>query len=173
MSSDQPVYQRVETRRMVVVDGVAKFVDDHVVAQMLREGHQEETQRDVVAPRSNSPISCARRESRVFRISAPSLPTAARCGPEGRLWRPGAAPRCGLSAPQAATAEAWPPACGPTVRGPLLSIRPSVRGTPGRVSATPHREMTAARHPWHAPKSKHGRARNVRESVTSPSRGCA
>lgn len=64
------------------------------------------------------------REARIesFRTSGPSPPTAARCGPAGRLSPHGAAPRCGLSAPRAATAKAGMPACGRAVRAPPRSI---------------------------------------------------
>ena len=72
-SADQTVQQRMETRRMVVMDRVAEFVEDDEVAQRLGQRHQEETQRDVVLSRTTPPL-CARGTDREFFI------TQARCG---------------------------------------------------------------------------------------------
>ena len=60
----------METGRMVVVNRVAKFVDDHIVAQVLRKSHQKEAQRDVVAPRTAPPLR-ARGADRKFPVLQP------------------------------------------------------------------------------------------------------
>ncbi len=46
----------MEAGGMVVVDGVAEFVEDDEVAQMFGQRHQVQAQRQVVAPCCRSPI---------------------------------------------------------------------------------------------------------------------
>mgnify|MGYP000195184686 CR=1 FL=1 len=53
---DQPVEQRMEAGGMVVVDGVAEFVEDDEVAQMFGQRHQVQAQRQVVAPVAGAPF---------------------------------------------------------------------------------------------------------------------
>lgn len=53
---DQPVEQRMEAGGMVVVDGVAEFVEDDEVAQMFGQRHQVQAQRQVVAPVAGAPL---------------------------------------------------------------------------------------------------------------------
>ena len=155
----------METGRMVVVNRVAEFVDDHIVAQVLRKSHQKEAQRDVVAPRTTPPLRARGADRKFFVLQARRLATAARCGPAGRLSPHGAAPRCGLSAPRAATAEAGMPACGRSVRAPPRSIPLFAPENPKPVFAAPRRGTKAARRPWRAPKWKcGGRARSARGS---------
>ena len=158
----------METGRMVVVNRVAEFVDDHIVAQVLRKSHQKEAQRDVVAL-EQLPLRARGADRKFFRTSGPPPPTVARCGPAVGFSLHGAA-RYGLSAPRAATAEAGMPACGRAVRAPPRSIPLFAPENPKPVFAAPRRGTKAARHPWRAPKSKcGGRARFA--EVTSPSQG--
>ena len=46
----------MEAGRMVVVDGVAEFVEDDEVAQMFGQRHQVQAQRQVVAPVAGAPF---------------------------------------------------------------------------------------------------------------------
>ena len=71
----------METGRMVVVNRVAEFVDDHIVAQVLRKSHQKEAQRDVVAPRATPPLRARGADRKFFVLQARRLrqsPDAAR-----------------------------------------------------------------------------------------------
>ena len=70
MSAEQPVEQGVETRRMVVMDRMAEFVEDDEVAQMLGQGHQEEAQRDVVPPRATPPLRARGADRELFVFQA-------------------------------------------------------------------------------------------------------
>ena len=60
----------METRRMVVVDGMAEFVDDHVIAQVFGQGHQKKAQRNGITPRTTPPLG-TRSPNREFGVFQP------------------------------------------------------------------------------------------------------
>lgn len=61
------VEQCVKTRRVVVMEGVAEFVQQHEVAQVRRKCHQKETERQIIVARAAAPFGarCADRYSPV------------------------------------------------------------------------------------------------------------
>ncbi len=66
MPARKPVDQRVEPRRMVVVDGMAELVDDDEIAQVLGQGHQKEAQRDAALCRATPPLGAGRTDGELF-----------------------------------------------------------------------------------------------------------
>ena len=55
---------------MVVVDGMAEFVDDHVIAQVFGQGHQKKAQRNGITPRTTPPLG-TRSPNREFGVFQP------------------------------------------------------------------------------------------------------
>ena len=56
MVRQQGFEQAVEFLGVVVVDKMAKFVEDHIVNQNLRKFHQADVEVDVVASGATSPV---------------------------------------------------------------------------------------------------------------------
>ena len=154
----------METGRMVVVNRVAEFVDDHIVAQVLRKSHQKEAQRDVVAPRATPPLRARGADRKFFALQARRL-----------RQPPDAARQVGFRR-TAQLLDAGFPLLGRQLRRqgcPLAGEPFARRPDPFRfllrkskpVFAAPRRGTKAARRPWRAPKSKcGGRARSARGS---------
>lgn len=168
--SDQTVDQGMETGRMVVVNRVAEFVDDHIVAQVLRKSHQKEAQRDVVAPRATPPLRARGADRKFFALQARRLrqpPDAARqvgfrrtaqlldAGFPllGRQLRRQGCPLAGEPSRAAPTI----PLFAPKIQSPFLR---HPQGNESRTAPVARTEIEMRR------------ARTVCERVTSPSRGC-
>ena len=142
---------------MVVVDRVAEFVDDYIVAQMLREGHQKEAQRDMVASRTTPPLR-VRGADREFLVFQPR-----------RLRQPrDAARKVGLGGPAQLFDTGFP-----LLGRQLRRQRGAFSGEPfaGGFCDTP-RGNDSRTAPVARTLIETRRARTDCESVTSPNRGC-
>ena len=161
----------METGRMVVVNRVAEFVDDHIVAQVLRKSHQKEAQRDVVAPRATPPLRARGADRKFFALQSRRLREP-----------PDAARQVGFRR-TAQLLDAGFPLLGRQLRrqgcplaGEPFARRPDpfrflLQKSKARFCGTPQGNESRTA-PVARTEIEMRRARTVCERVTSPSRGC-
>ena len=152
----------METRRMVVVDGMTEFVDDHVIAQVFGQGHQKKAQRNGITPRTTPPLGTRspNRELGVFQPRQLRQPLDTRrkigFGGPAQLFDAG----FGLGIRAAIRTRACSTQSAFRSRNSMALRTETPYGKETRTAPVP-RTLIEMR-----------RARRVRERVTSPSRGC-
>ena len=148
---------------MVVVDGMAEFVDDHVIAQVFGQGHQKKAQRNGITPRTTPPLGTRspNRELGVFQPRQLRQPLDTRrkigFGGPAQLFDAGfglGGRKRGFRTRACSTQSAF------RSRNCMALRTETPYGKETRTAPVP-RTLIEMR-----------RARRVRERVTSPSRGC-
>ena len=156
----------METRRMVVVDGMAEFVDDHVIAQVFGQGHQKKAQRNGITPRTTPPLG-TRSPNRELGVFQPRRCCDSRSIRAGKIGFGGPAQLFdagfGLGGRKRRDCRRHPGT--PYARGPARPSRPSGRGTAWPCGPKRRTEKRPARHPVPRTLIEMRRARRVRERV--------